>query len=256
MVDARDWSRNHQSVQSVASGPLKSDTDMRFFRRLAEARQLHEYRGIILDEEDFMQLTDVLMNEHRVIEQVLQCLDVIAERARRSGRVDQDLAGRALDFLRHFADGCHHAKEEKHLFPLMEAKGFSRQFGPTGVMLDEHTLGRSFVQGMLSQLPAAAAGDQAAVAAFVQHARDYGGLLRQHIAKEDHCLFPMANSVFTPADQARLLSSFQNVEAHDAGPGQHEHYLGIASRLLQDCGVSFTPANPGHKGLACCGHGH
>jgi hemerythrin-like domain-containing protein len=39
------------------------------------------------------------------------------------------------------AEPCHHAKEEKDLFPRMEGRGLPRQQGPLAVMLVEHELG-------------------------------------------------------------------------------------------------------------------
>ena len=43
----------------------------------------------------------------------------------------------------------------------------------------------------------AAAGKSKAIAQFVTHARGYVNLLREHIEKEDHCLFTMANQTLT-----------------------------------------------------------
>ena len=100
--------------------------------------------------------TDVLKQEHRVIEQVLACLAVLADRAD-AGRLDPGDARQAIDFLQVFADRCHHAKEENVLFPRMEARGFSRERGPTGVMLHEHELGRQAIRAMLAALNAARA---------------------------------------------------------------------------------------------------
>ena len=56
------------------------------------------------------------------------------------------------DLIRYFADGFHHAKEEKLLFPVLEQKGFSTMQGPVAVMLTEHQMGRSFTQGILKHL--------------------------------------------------------------------------------------------------------
>ena len=98
-----------------------------------------------------MRSTDILQNEHRVIEQVLGCLEKMAAQAV-EGKLDEPSAREALDFFQTFADGCHHHKEEDHLFPLMEAKGFPRHGGPTGVMLHEHEEGRRHVKAMRSAL--------------------------------------------------------------------------------------------------------
>ncbi|NUQ61855.1 MAG: hemerythrin domain-containing protein [Pirellulales bacterium] len=200
-----------------------------------------------------MNPTDILKNEHRVIEQVLNCLERMAEEARRYGELDIHSAREAIDFFRTFADGCHHHKEETHLFPAMEAKGLPRQGGPTGVMLYEHEAGRQHIRAMAEAVEAAVAGDQAARDRFSQHARDYIELLREHIGKEDHCLFGMAGQMFTPADQAALLAKFQRVEAEEMGEGTHEKYLDIANRLADRYCVARAKAAEAH-GVCGCGH--
>ena len=93
-----------------------------------------------------MKPTEILSGEHRVIEQVLTCLERIAEQCAAEGRLDRTSAEQALEFFRNFADRCHHGKEEVHLFPALEAKGFPRDGGPTGVMLHEHDQGRAHVR--------------------------------------------------------------------------------------------------------------
>ena len=95
-----------------------------------------------------MRPTEILMQEHRVIEQVLDCLDAIANKTESGEQLDQHSATQAIDFFANFADRCHHGKEEDCLFPMLEQKGFSREQGPTGVMLHEHEVGRQHVRGM------------------------------------------------------------------------------------------------------------
>jgi len=79
-------------------------------------------------------------------------------------------------------------------------------------------------------------------------------LLRQHIHKEDHCLFSMANQAFTEVDQRQLLDAFAKVESEHMGLGTHEKYLRLAHDLADRYGVgrAAPAAVPGH---ACaCGH--
>ena len=182
--------------------------------------------------------TEILSAEHRVIEQVLDCLDRIAQTASESGRLDGASAKQALEFFRQFADRCHHGKEEVHLFPAMEAHGFSRQGGPTGVMLLEHDQGRAFIRGMASTLEDASAGNRTAVSEFADHAAGYVELLRAHIEKEDHCLFSMANQVFSEEDQQTLLEAFHRVEHEDMEAGAHEHFIGVANELADRFGIA------------------
>ncbi len=197
--------------------------------------------------------TEILSSEHRVIEQVLDCLEAMARQATSEGRLDGRSAKDAVAFLRNFADRCHHGKEEVHLFPALEAKGFPRDGGPTGVMLHEHEQGRAHVRAMDESIEAAAAGDAAALKQFGEHANGYVALLRDHIYKEDNILFRLADRALTDADQEALLAKFQHVEAEEMGAGTHEDYLRVAAELAKRYGVAAAPAatSCGHAG---CGH--
>ncbi len=201
-----------------------------------------------------MHATDVLTSEHRVIEQVLACLEKINERALAEGRLDAASAQEAIDFFRVFADGCHHRKEERHLFPTLEAAGLVREHGPTGVMLAEHESGREHIAAMARVTDAASRGDREALRSFADHACGYINLLRAHIAKEDLCLFPMANHLLEGEAERGLLASFEKVERDDTEAGAHEHYLAIADRLADRFGVPHVIAAHGHDASCGCSH--
>jgi len=202
-----------------------------------------------------MKATEILTNEHHVIEQVLNCLEAIVRLAKSTGRLDRQSAEDAVAFFRNFADRCHHGKEETHLFPALEANGFPREGGPTGVMLHEHERGRALVRGMDEQLAAAAAGDPAAVGHFLANAEGYLVLLREHIYKEDHVLFQLADRAFTAEDQQRLLDAFQQVEAEEMGAGTHEKYLKLAQDLAHRLGVVDPTGEVQYGHFHCtCGH--
>lgn len=199
-----------------------------------------------------MQPTEILKQEHRVIEQVLACLDKMAAEAAASGRLDTESAGQAIVFFRQFADKCHHGKEEARLFPAMEAKGFSPDCGPTAVMRHEHELGRGRIRNMAEALEQIAAGKSEAVAKFVEHARGYVELLREHINKEDHCLFPMADNALSASEQENLLADFERAEREEVGPGVHEECLSIAKRLGERYGIPCTAQGVvGSEGRGC-----
>ena len=180
-----------------------------------------------------MKPTEILSGEHRIIEQVLDCLEKMAQKCEAEGRLDKTSAEQAVDFFRNFADRWHHGKEETYLFPAMEAKGFPRDGGPTGVILEEHEQGRAHVRGMAAAIEGAAAGKSEAVAEFVTHAQGYLDLLREHIEKEDYCLFELADQALTADDQKRLLQAFENVEHEQMGQGAHEKFHALADALAE-----------------------
>jgi hemerythrin-like domain-containing protein len=197
-----------------------------------------------------MKPTEVLRHEHEIIEQVLQCLEKIAEEARTHYSLDAEAAGQVIDFLKHFADRCHHRKEEKYLFPCMEARGFPHDFGPVGRMLYEHDLGRELLRALEVAVQQARVGTPAALKQFAGQARDYVAFLRDHIAKENEQLFPMADHVLTPEDQAEIGNSFLRMEVHEMGTGAHEKYLDLADQLAE---CYHVPRLHPEEALAACG---
>jgi hemerythrin-like domain-containing protein len=137
---------------------------------------------------------------------------------------------RIVDFIQGFADKCHHAKEEDHLFPAMEKAGIPRQGGPIAVMLAEHTQGRESVRRMKEAAERYAAGEKRAGLWFAESARAYAALLSQHIQKEDNILYPIADARLSSQTQATLETDFERVEEEVVGEGKHEEY----HRLLEE----------------------
>jgi hemerythrin-like domain-containing protein len=140
----------------------------------------------------------------------------------------------AADFIKGFADGCHHKKEEGVLFEAMAAAGLPKQAGPIAVMLTEHEQGRAYTRGMREAAGRLAAGDASAREAVVRNALGYAALLRQHIQKENGILFPMADQVIPVAKQAQVADDFERVEHEETGEGVHEKYLALAEVLERE----------------------
>ena len=181
-----------------------------------------------------MQATDMLSEEHRVIERVLNSLERAARRLQEGQPVRPSFFLEAADFIKEFADGCHHRKEEGVLFEAMERAGVPRDGGPIGVMLIEHDQGRAHTRAMREAAQRLAVGDEAARDEVAGNALAYVALLRQHIPKEDNILYPMAEMAIPPARHAQLLDDFEHVEHEETGQGVHEKYLALAESLERE----------------------
>jgi len=173
---------------------------------------------------------EILMHEHRIIERALRALRGMCEKLDSGAAVPADVPAQLVGFLQTFADRCHHGKEEKHLFPTLEEHGVPREGGPIGVMLQEHELGRSLVREMAEAASAYGRGESDAVLRFVSAAREYLDLLAQHIYKEDHVLFRIAENVLPAPTKAALAEAFEREEVA-LGLGTHEQYEALASEL-------------------------
>jgi hemerythrin-like domain-containing protein len=150
------------------------------------------------------------------------------------GRPDTGKLLQAVDFIRNFADRCHHAKEEGALFRRLVHKGMPRDGGPIAVMLHDHEQGRAHVAALSAAIEGAARGEAGAVAALREHLRGYIALLRAHIDKEDHVLYPMADRLLSPKDQEWLQREFARLERDETGAGVHEKYRRLAVELAGD----------------------
>jgi len=181
------------------------------------------------------------MNEHRLIEVMLSCLEAMAERSAATGELDPAVAADAVWFLRTFADRCHHGKEEAELFPMMEARNFSPGTGPTAVMRNEHTEGRELLDRIEASIEGAAAGDRAAAESFARSSLLYVEHLRDHIQKEDHCLFPMADQTLSSEDCEILEQRFSTMDARDIGQEIIGKCHRMASAMADRFGVPRAP---------------
>lgn len=184
---------------------------------------------------DRVSAVSILSGEHRVILQVLATLENMAKHSA-TGVLPVDDAKDALEILRTFADKCHHGKEEDILFPTLEA--LVPGFGPTQVMRNEHVEGRTLIRAMGKAV------DCGNASHFANAARGYVELLRSHIEKEDGILFPMAQSMLSPEQDAVILDEYRRIEHDDMGDGTHFRMLATADRLAGLYGIPRASDNP------------
>lgn len=175
--------------------------------------------------------TEFLTNEHRLIAEVLDCLEEAAGRLDDGDDIDADFFLDAAEFTAGFADQCHHAKEEDILFVAMTANDMPQDSGPVAVMLHEHEQGRRYTAAFRDAAERMKAGDGDAAADVVRNVFDYVELLREHIVKEDNVLYPMAEQVI-PADEMQAVAEdFARVVAEDEDSGRNDRYRALACKL-------------------------
>lgn len=178
-----------------------------------------------------MKATKILMEEHRLIERMLAVLHTATDHLSQGGKVSPTFFTNASIFIKNFADGCHHHKEEDILFIAMSESGVPVQGGPIGVMLIEHEQGREFNHRMVEAIQKWEAGDFSARATVIQNARGYVALLRQHIYKEDNILFPMAERFIPPEQQEKVEVDFDRTVQEETVAGVREKYSALVESL-------------------------
>ncbi len=178
-----------------------------------------------------MKSMDLLMAEHRSIEAMLSVVDLAAARIERGEPVEARLFEDAIDFFSNFADGCHHAKEEDTLFPLLATRGFGPDMSVVAALLAQHEAGRAHVKEMRRSLEGWKRGDPQAALALATAAKAYGELLREHMRIEDEYFYDLAAGLLDAAADQTLLERFEHVESLSGG--EHERYERIVAKYSQ-----------------------
>ena len=178
----------------------------------------------------------ILMEEHRIIERAIRLLQKVAVSIDSGAKVDTKILAELVDFIRNFADRCHHGKEEKILFQRFSEYGIPVEGGPIGVMLFEHDEGRKLVRAMAEALSKIEEGNWSQSRIFSANAKDYAQLLTQHIYKEDNILYPMGGRLLSEDDRDQIVRRFEAVEREDMGEGVHERYLNLIGELERKVG--------------------
>ena len=192
-----------------------------------------------------MSPTATLTREHRVIEDVLSCLEVQLQ----GGQVkfDPDHARLMLSFFREYADRLHHGKEEDILFPALELRGFSPYEGPTRVMREEHRRFREAMANMAAAVELWPEDREDSWQQYRQAAAEYVCTLRHHIEREDACLFPIAASAIDASAQADLERAFERFEQEDLGAETVQRLVDMYRQICETFGVEQ------HEHASSCG---
>lgn len=178
-----------------------------------------------------MKPVEDLMHEHEAITVMLSIMNKISENIRKQSNPDPEELNKVVDFLKTFADKCHHGKEETALFPALIEGGMSNQTGPVAVMLHEHELGRGFIKELALAAGSIPSTDKSAEILAAEAIENYVSLMQNHIRKENNVLFPMVDMLLSSGKQQNIYHAFESIEDEVVGHGVHEHFHDLLLQL-------------------------
>lgn len=176
--------------------------------------------------------TEILEEEHHIIQLVVGVMAALAEGLDAGKGPDCSILRDLVEFMRMFADKCHHGKEESHLFPLLEAKGVPVTGCPLGILIHEHQSGRKLVMELAEAAEACGKGAPEANERLRASLQGLVNLYPNHIWNEDYLLFPMTNKILSDEEQRELLEKFEQVE-ESIGKGEHHRFVTMAEVLAE-----------------------
>jgi len=176
--------------------------------------------------------TQMLEEEHRVIQKVAASLAMVGEDLEMGKPVQSKVLQDLATFLETFVEQCHQRKEEAYLFPILEKKGVPASGCPLAVLNNEHAKERALIKQFADAVEVHVRSEGAVRTSLAATIRALVELLPGHIWKEDYLLLPMADKLLSPEEQETLRMQFERVE-FEIGPGVHQGFERLAAGLEQ-----------------------
>ena len=165
-----------------------------------------------------------LMIEHRVIGRMVNALEAELANIERTKLVDASFLGKAVTFIRGFADECHHGKEEDILFNDLRGKDLPEHLARIlDELIAEHRTGRTTVAELGEAVAHYKDGRLDALDAIVTSLRAISRFYPAHIAKEDKHFFLPVMQLFSQAERDEMLARGHEYDSQLL----HAHYLQI-----------------------------
>jgi len=154
----------------------------------------------------------LLMIEHRQIERMIPVLKEEAKKAR-AGEIDTDRISALVDFVRTYADRCHHGKEEEILFAALMEKPMPLDLKTMmeGLM-EDHKVSRINTKRVVEAVQSYRAGDDGALSIMADALELLANLYPRHIEAEDKDFFIPCMDLFSKEEQKRMLAQFQRFD--------------------------------------------
>lgn len=169
-----------------------------------------------------------LMKEHRLIERMVALMEIELRRLNDGEEFDPGFVDVAVDFVRTYADRCHHGKEEDILFRELSKKRLSDEHRKTmDELMEEHVYGRAITGQLSSAKERYVLGDAQALATVVASLQDLVGFYPAHIEKEDKRFFVPCMEYFSRQEKEEMLQDFWEFDRRLI----HEKYAATVERL-------------------------
>jgi len=189
-----------------------------------------------------MKPLDVLVQEHRLNEQVLNCLERMAEEAARRGDLDAGLVGDAVGFFRTFVHGWHFPREEAYVGRAMAPENPGQT---EDLKFHDHERCRGHLQGMEEAVAARASGDRRAMERFVEHAHAYIAVMMKHVEDEEDRIFPTVERTLTEEREVEAVLALRHAESQVTDRRALNACVAAAHRLADRFNVARAlPNNP------------
>jgi hemerythrin-like domain-containing protein len=169
-----------------------------------------------------------MMKEHRLIEKMVKLMNNELECLSKENKPDVDFIDTAVDFIKIYADKCHHGKEEDILFEGLKKKSISKEHEKTmNELFSEHVYGRKTVAALIEARNKYAAGDKKQVENIKENIKKLIDFYPEHIEKEDKRFFLPVMDYFSDEEKDKMLDECRDFDMKMI----HEKYKAVVDNL-------------------------
>lgn len=150
-----------------------------------------------------------LMREHRLIERMVSLMSKELQKILQISEVDLNFIDTAIDFIKTYADRCHHGKEEDILFRELDKKQLSAEHRRTmEELIKEHVFGRETTGKLLQAKQRYTQKDKIGLHEIALNMDILIQFYPKHIEKEDKHFFLPCMDYFTEKEKVAMLKEF------------------------------------------------
>lgn len=147
-----------------------------------------------------------LMIEHRLIERMIDVMKEELVFIEKEEKVGPEFIEMAVDFIRTYADRCHHGKEEDILFRDLGGKKLKDEYKRTmEELLEEHRWGRKIMGRLVEANAKYIRGNKESLIVIMDCIKSLVEFYPKHIEKEDKHFFIPCMDYFTDSEKDAML---------------------------------------------------
>jgi hemerythrin-like domain-containing protein len=188
-----------------------------------------------------MTAVERLFEEHALILQVIEALDVLVNQLEADTGDYRGELVRLMAFFSQFADHLHHEKEESVLLPALVDAGLRWDDGVIAEVRRDHELERQMLQSLrhcaLQNTPWSMMDRQR----ILDVGHQYADFMRRHITTEDELLRPLITSALNALAFQQLNERLERFDSRFEASGELAKHREFASLVLsKQCAIART----------------
>lgn len=179
-----------------------------------------------IKENNMQSVGEYLMFEHDLIVKYLDLLDHIVFKLDTNIDISNEDIKSIVDFFKKYVDTIHHSKEENILFPRLNDGDVDEYIK---AIKEDHQKSREYMKELYNSVYS----DNLDIEKFVNKARNYSNIVRQHIERENEIILTIADEKLYSEDYEDIINEFNKFENEHESKSDIDKYFKRLNQLSE-----------------------